>query len=99
MEDATRRKLKHEMGIDISTEFAYKFIYQAALDKNLIEHEYDHVYVGTFDGEPSINTEEVEAWKYVDLATLRSDIKKNPEAYTYWFKLIISHPQVTELAA
>lgn len=98
MEDATQRKLKHEMGIDVSTEFAYKFIYQAPLDKNLIEHEYDHVFIGTFDGVPSINTEEVEAWKYVDLTTLRNDIRKNPEAYTYWFKLIMSHPQVTELA-
>lgn len=98
MYDATRRKLKHEMGIELQTEFAYKFIYQAPLDQNLIEYEYDHVFIGTFDGEPVINPEEVEDWKYVDVVTLRSDIKNNPDKYTYWFKLIMSHPQVTELA-
>ncbi|HTJ47854.1 MAG TPA: isopentenyl-diphosphate Delta-isomerase, partial [Cyclobacteriaceae bacterium] len=44
IEEATRRKLKQEMGIEVKTEFAYKFIYKTNLDKNLIEHEYDHVY-------------------------------------------------------
>src|SRR5271154_2337980 len=52
MENATRRKLKQEMGIDLPTKFAYKFFYQTRLDSNLIEHECDHVYTGTFNGTP-----------------------------------------------
>ena len=40
MEDAARRRLKQEMGIDLQPTFAFKFIYKTDLDQNLIEHEY-----------------------------------------------------------
>jgi len=94
MEDATRRKLKQEMGIEASTVFNFKFIYNAQLDKNLIEHEYDHVFIGTFDGVPIPNKDEVEDWKFIDLKTLRNDIRQHPELYTYWFVLILNHPSL-----
>jgi isopentenyl-diphosphate Delta-isomerase len=91
MEDATRRRLQEEMGIDLQPEFSYKFIYKTHLDMDLIEHEYDYVFRATFDGEPSINTEEVEDWKFANLNWLKADVQKHPEAYTYWFKLILDH--------
>lgn len=91
MEEATHRRLKHEMGIDLITQFTYKFIYQVPLDNNLIEYEYDHVYTGTFDGIPAVNPDEVEDWKFVDVQQLRQAIQDNPEQYTHWFKLIVSH--------
>ena len=99
IQHATRRKLKQEMGIDLETEFLYTFIYQTPLDHDLIEHELDHVFIGTFDGTPAINHEEVEDWKYVDLAWLRNDISIHPERYTYWFRLILAQnefPPATE---
>jgi isopentenyl-diphosphate delta-isomerase len=99
MADATRRRLKEEMGIDLQPEFAYKFIYRTALDNNLIEHEYDHVYVGTFDGEPVVNHEEVEDWKFMSLSSLREAVKHHPEQYTAWFKLILDHPELNKIAA
>lgn len=95
---AVRRRLQEEMGIDTNPEFAYKFIYKAALDNNLTEHELDYVYIGTFDGEPIINLHEVEDWKFVSLDTAREDIKVHPELYTHWFKLIIAHPQLSAAA-
>lgn len=91
MERATQRKLKQEMGIDLKTEYAYKFIYNTNLDSGLIEHEYDHVFTGVFDGEPVINAQEVEDWKFISPEQLRLDVKLNPEKYTYWFKLILDH--------
>jgi isopentenyl-diphosphate delta-isomerase len=90
MEQATRRKLIQEMGVDVHTEFAYKFIYKTNLDKNLIEHECDYVFTGTFNDAPIINKEEVADWKFMDLKSLRKDILENPENYTYWFKLIVT---------
>jgi len=97
--DATRRKLNQEMGIDLQPEFVYKFIYNASLDKDLTEHELDHVFIGTYDGDPIINTDEVEDWKYIDVAALRMDMKKNPGHYTAWFTLMMNHPQVAQRAA
>ena len=81
--------LYNAMGIDLPTEFAYKFFYRAQLDSNLTEHECDHVYTGTFDGQPRINHNEVEDWKFMPMDELRHDMQRNPHHYTYWFKLIL----------
>ena len=96
---AANRKLKQEMGIDLYPEFAFKFIYKTSLDHQLIEHEYDHVLIGQFDGQPEINPEEVEDWKFIDVTSLREDIARHPDQYTQWFKLIVNHPELAELAA
>jgi isopentenyl-diphosphate delta-isomerase len=94
MAEATARKLKQEMGIGLHLDFAFKFIYQIKLDRNLVEHEYDHVFTGLFDGEPVVNAEEVEDWRFVNLASLRKDVAQNPDSYTYWFPIIINHPEL-----
>lgn len=94
---ATRRKLKQEMGIDLHTDFAYKFIYRAALDHDLTEHECDHVFTGQFDGTPQVNADEVEDWKFADLQFLRDDARRHPEHYTHWFKLMLDHPELATL--
>jgi isopentenyl-diphosphate delta-isomerase len=99
MESATARKLKQEMGIEAPMAFSYKFIYKTDLEKGLIEHECDYVFVGTYNDAPFINKEEVEDWKFVDLKSLQNDILKNPDAYTHWFKLIMKHPELLEVAA
>ena len=96
---ATRRRLKEEMGIDLQPTFSYSFIYRAHLDGQLIEHELDHVFVGSFSGTPVINEKEVEDWKYVELSWLKEDIVRHPEAYTVWFKLIVNHPSLNSIPA
>ncbi|GAA0890729.1 isopentenyl-diphosphate Delta-isomerase [Fulvivirga kasyanovii] len=89
--EAAKRRLMEEMGIDLQPEFLYKFIYKTELDNQLTEHELDHVFTGTFDGEPNINKDEVDDWKYVDLKTLKADIEANADHYTHWFKIIIEN--------
>jgi isopentenyl-diphosphate delta-isomerase len=99
IQEAARRRLKQEMGIDLQPTFAFKFIYKTNLDQSLVEHEYDHVYIGVFDGVPVINMDEVEEWKFIDLTSLREDMKEFPESYTTWFKIIMNHPEWIEIAA
>jgi isopentenyl-diphosphate delta-isomerase len=94
MNIAMRRKLKQEMGIDVNTKFSHKFIYKVDLENDLKEHEYDHVYIGLYDGEPEINSDEVDEWRFEDMDRLRSDVEKNPQEFTYWFRLILNHPEL-----
>lgn len=94
LEQATRRRLMEEMGIDLQPVFSHAFIYRAELDRDLIEHEFDHVFVGTFSGSPQVNEKEVDDWKYVDVQWLRGDMDAHPERYTEWFKLIVRQPLV-----
>ena len=97
--DAARRKLMQEMGIGLQPEFAFKFQYKVSLDNDLIEHEIDHVFTGIFDGEPILNPEEAEDWKYISLDSLKEDIATNGHRYTHWFKIILEHPELQRVVA
>lgn len=92
LEEATRRKLRQEMGIEANPRFAFKFQYKAPLDNQLIEYEIDHVFIGQFDGEPVLNEHEAEDWKFVDLHSLKQQIHTDPQQFTPWFRLILDHP-------
>lgn len=91
---AVRRRLKEEMGIDTQPDYACKFLYKAKLDNDLTEHELDHVFVGQFNDAPLINVNEVEDWKYYSPLAIKKDIVRNPEAYTYWFRLMLDNPEL-----
>lgn len=93
VQDAARRKLLQEMGIDLLPEFAFKFIYKTDLNNNLTEYEFDHVLIGLFDGQPRPNPIEAQDWKLVKLENVKVDILNHPELYTYWFKAIINNPE------
>lgn len=99
LEEATRRRLREEMGIDLQPAFAFTFIYRAELDNQLVEHELDHVFIGTFNGKPEINRNEVQDWKFVDFTSLKQDLAANPDNYTVWFKLIMNHPEFNSIPA
>lgn len=94
MKAAVRRKLMQEMGIDLQPVFSHKFIYKVDLPNSLTEYEYDYVFTGVYDGEPSINTEEVDEWRLMDPDQIRADMKRSPDQYTHWFKLIMNDPQL-----
>lgn len=90
-EEAAHRRLQEEMGFDCELEYKFNFIYKAHLENDLIEHELDHVFIGTFDEEPKLNPDEVMAYRWVELNDLKKDIDKNPQNYTAWFKIIFEH--------
>lgn len=90
LEDAVHRKLKQEMGFDTELKELLSFTYKAYdPESGLTEHEYDHVFVGVFDGEPDPNPEEADDWKWMGPEELKSDVKAHPEKYTPWFKLVL----------
>ncbi|MGB3345110.1 MAG: isopentenyl-diphosphate Delta-isomerase [Aequorivita sp.] len=86
--EAGKRRLYEEMGFSTDLKETTTFIYKAAFDNGLTEHELDHILVGKYSGEPKINPEEVAAWKWMELEEVKNDIQKNPDIYTPWFKII-----------
>ena len=86
--EAAHRRLQEEMGFDCDLKKLTDFVYRAELDKGLIEHEFDHVFVGTWDGTPVLNTEEAASYAWMDVEDLEADIASRPELYTAWFKII-----------
>lgn len=86
--DAGKRRLQEEMGFTTPLKETISFIYKAPFDNGLTEHEYDHILIGYFEGEPDLNPEEVADWKWMSLEDLKEDMSKNPDIYTEWFKII-----------
>ena len=89
-EEAAHRRLQEEMGFDCFLEKQFHFIYRAELDKGMTEHEFDHLFVGYYNGIPQINPDEVNAWKWMSIEDLERDMDVNPDDYTEWFKIIFS---------
>ena len=85
---AARRRLKDEMGIGCEIKEVFNFIYKAKTG-GLVEHEFLHVFFGKFDGDPKPDKNEVADWKWLDKEELEKDLKKNPQKYTPWFRIIL----------
>jgi isopentenyl-diphosphate delta-isomerase len=87
LEKAAHRKLKQEFGFDTKLKEVFSFVYKADDPKSgLTEHEFDHVFIGEYDGIPKPNPKEIDDWKWVTPNELRHDLAKNPEHYTPWLK-------------
>lgn len=86
---AARRRLREEMNFDCELSAAFEFIYRAELANELVEHEYDHVFVGEFDGAFIPEASEVEDWKWTTPCELRRDVRERPEEYTYWLSVAL----------
>ncbi len=84
--EAASRRCIEEIGFAVPMEFAFQFIYKAHLDKDLTEHELDHVVYGNCNTITApFNTDEVSALFFEPLAFLEKDIIDNPAKYTAWF--------------
>lgn len=86
--DAGKRRLQEEMGFSTDLKDTISFIYKAPFDNGLTEHEFDHILIGKFEGEPNLNPDEASDWKWVSLDELKKDMTENPDRYTEWFKII-----------
>lgn len=87
LHDATKRRLQEEMGMQCELKEAFSFIYKADVMQGLVEHEFDHVFIGTSDDLPIINKDEVESFRYDTIENIKADIERNPQNYTAWFKI------------
>ncbi|HZJ19193.1 MAG TPA: isopentenyl-diphosphate Delta-isomerase [Pricia sp.] len=86
--EAGKRRLQEEMGFVAELDELISFIYRAPFDNGLTEHEFDHVMIGSYDGVPDINPDEVADWKWMKPEAVKADIDAHPEKYTAWFKII-----------
>lgn len=86
---AAHRRLQEELGFDCDIEKAFTFRYKSDVGNGLIENEYDHIYIGYFDDEPKLNTEEAQDSRFISIHELEEWIKAEPGAFTVWLKLVL----------
>lgn len=91
---AAHRRLVEEMGIECPLKEVFCFVYKEPVDDELIEYEFDHVFVGVSDDIPKLNCDEVSDWKAISFSDLDKDIRSFPDLYTVWFRKL--YQQVCE---
>lgn len=84
------RRLVEEMGFDCELEPIFTLRYNAEVGNYLIENEYDHVYLGYYNSDVTLNEEEACDYKWMALDEIQEWINNNPEEFTVWFKLALS---------
>ncbi len=92
IKEEVRERLKEEMGIDCELKEILSTLYNVKVHSkigDLMEHEFDHIFIGFSEKEPKLNPEEAEDWKWIEINELKQDMKNNPEKYTPWFHLIL----------
>lgn len=89
---AAHRRLQEEMGFDTPLEKAFDFIYKAPFDNGLTEYEFDHVFIGNYQGNIQPNPLEVKDYAFRTFENINQQIATKPTEFTIWF--LIAFPKV-----
>jgi isopentenyl-diphosphate delta-isomerase len=101
--DRATTRVDEELGVKVlpsALRIIYKFSYYAPDIEGWCENEMDIVIVGEcppssltsegYEDFVKLNPEEAMSYKWIEFEELRREIKKNPEIYVPWFKMIVS---------
>ena len=89
---AAQRRLQQEMGFTTELVEIFSFIYKAQVENNLVEHEFDHVFTGQYEGKILPDPHEVSGFYYERMDQVKYEIETTPGKFTAWFK--IAFPQI-----
>ena len=89
--EAGYRRVREELGCDSSglREIA-AFVYRAEFESGLVEHEYDHVLLGRFEGELEPDSSEVDGVRWVGIDELASELAEQPKQFCAWAHMVLS---------
>lgn len=85
---AAERRLREEMGMDCRLVSTGAVTYAIDVGHGLHEHEYNHVFFGTFDGRPRPDPAEVADWRWMEASALRRTVADTPASLTAWFPIV-----------
>ena len=92
--DAVQRRMREELGFCCPVEEIGHFVYRSRYAEHLYEYEYDHVFLGSWDGEVLPNPEEVSEIRWISPEELARDLRENAQNYGTWF--VTAAPMVLE---
>jgi isopentenyl-diphosphate delta-isomerase len=84
---AAQRRLQEELGFETPLEKIFDFVYRAPFSNGLTEHEFDHVYLGVYNGALFPAPAEVAHTRWMRPEQIQQEMKAHPEAFTPWFHL------------
>jgi isopentenyl-diphosphate Delta-isomerase len=88
--DAAQRRLKEEMGFATGIEKIFDFTYKAEFENGLVEHEFDHVFAGEYEGKLDVDPEEISDFCYKEVSEIKNMLQTHPQKFTPWFHIAFS---------
>ena len=87
VEYAAERRLEEELGFHTPLEKIFCFTYKAGVENGLVEHEYDHVFSGVYEGPIVPHPDEVADYAYREMKDIRAELQSHPKRFTTWFRM------------
>ena len=94
---AAFRRLREELGFETKLFEIFSFTYRAVFENGLTVHEFDHLLIGTYNGQVFPNAEEVKDYCFMKPEKIKESLSSHPHKYTEWFK--IAFPKLEEYLA
>ena len=96
IEEAAHRRLKQEMGFETQLDYKGHFTYHHQFPNGLIEHEFDHVFTGSYSGDINPDPHEVSEYRWISFDQLQQELVHSPQNFTPWFKqaFVIAYQQL-----
>jgi len=85
LSQAIHRRLNEELGMQCDMQPIGTILYNEKVTDDLIEHEFDHLFLGFSDKTPQCHPDEVMDHRWISLNELYHDVEKHPENYSAWF--------------
>ncbi len=89
MEQAIKRRLYEELGLENELEFVFKFKYHVKYKDIGSEREICYVYIGYNNDLPVVNKNEISEYKYINKKDVFREISESPGIFTPWFLMEI----------
>lgn len=91
LHEATYRRVREELGCEAQDlrEIA-SFVYRAEFDNGLVEHEFDHVFLGRCVGTPNPDPREVSEVRWVGIDELALKLMEEPKLFSAWAPMVLS---------
>lgn len=93
LSQACQRRVQEELNITVTAQIQTltHFIYHAALDNQLIEHEYDYILLVEQDIQQFCpNSDEVMATQWCHSDDIKAWLKTKPEQFAVWFEQVFT---------
>lgn len=87
-QDAALRRLKEELGFVTPVKKIFDFVYRSPVENGLIEHEFDHVFEGEYEGSILPDPSEVSAFRYARLDEIEKELESEREKFSSWLYIV-----------
>jgi isopentenyl-diphosphate delta-isomerase len=91
-EEGAMRRLQEELGFNTELKKIFDFTYRSEFDNGLTEFEFDHVFLGEYNGKIQPNMEEINDCCFMSPGDIEEKLGSHPQKFTPWFH--IAYPMV-----